>query len=223
MKEILLAGDSVCLRGSTKERRLLFLRRGDPGYFPFVEKILDKSFKIHCLPELGGTSENLLHHIDDWMIKPHYDIIHFNCGLHDIKRWSNSLRDNYSNTENIVHIEKYRENLEKIIIILKEETISKIIWATTTAVIDERHNSMKSRKKRPKKGQGYLRYNRDVLSYNKVAEEIMTRQGVPINDLYRVVEENGRKICLDYAGVHLTVFGCDIVSKAIEDFLVNGN
>jgi len=67
---LLVVGDSICLRGSTNKRRLRFLRRGDPGYYPFVEKILSSSFRVYCLPELGRTSKYLLDHIDEWLIKP---------------------------------------------------------------------------------------------------------------------------------------------------------
>ena len=37
-------------------------------------------------PENGGDSANVLAHLDEWVLKQKPDIVHLNCGLHDLKR-----------------------------------------------------------------------------------------------------------------------------------------
>jgi len=221
LPKVLIAGDSICLRGETPRKRLDFTLLGAPGYYPFVEKLLAGKFRSYCLPENGMHSSNLLIHIDEWMIKPSYDIIHFNCGLHDLKRWTRTIKEDYTSTKNDIPVVQYAANLEEIVRRLKSETTSKIIWATTTPVFEEKHNSMYVIKRRLKSsGRGYLRYEKDVVLYNKVAREVMTGNEIPIDDLHKVVEENEVSRCIGLGGVHLTVFGCNIVAKAVAESIM---
>ena len=105
IRKVLLAGDSISF-----------------GYGPRVRRILDGIFDVENLPENGGPSANLLAHTDEWMIKPNFDIIHFNCGLHDLLVYN-------------VRLEVYESNLEKIVRRLTDETSSVLVWAMTTPVI----------------------------------------------------------------------------------------
>jgi len=185
MPKVLLAGDSISF-----------------GYGPKVAEILRGTFEVQNLPANGGTSANLLAHLEDWMAKPCFDIIHLNCGLHDIatERTTGCHR---------VPASLYQENVERIVLRLKEETHAVLAWATTTPVIYRRHRSHK----------GFDRREGDVLRYNKIASRIMARHNVVIDDLHRVVEQSGRDACIREDGVHMTELGNDLLARSVADFL----
>ncbi len=182
--KVLLAGDSISF-----------------GYGSLVQAILRNKFEVSNLPENGGTSANLLAHIDDWMVKPGYDIIHVNCGLHDIAIECETRRHR-------APLEQYRMNVEEIIRRLKDETSAIIVWATTTPVIDERHTARK----------GFDRHEQDVSVYNEAARRIMLKLNVPINDLHRVIEDAKKEICIGPDGVHMTETGYALLAKAVTEF-----
>ncbi len=69
MKTILLIGDSIRMGYQEKVRQQL----ADWAYVQAPEKN-------------GGTSENILAHLDQWVLSRRADVVHINCGLHDIKR-----------------------------------------------------------------------------------------------------------------------------------------
>lgn len=117
-------------------------------------------------------------------------IIHWNNGLHDVKKAKkNSLQC-------AVPIEEYKSNIEKLFAGLNQTAPGKIIWARTTPVIEQRHNSVKT----------FCRFNKDIDAYNNVADAFMTENGIMINDLHGVIAaEADRYIRED--GVHLVKEG----------------
>jgi len=64
----LLIGDSICM-----------------GYRPLVKQRLEDKVNIIGTDDNGGDSSNLLKNLDEWIIKQNADLIHFNCGLHDLR------------------------------------------------------------------------------------------------------------------------------------------
>lgn len=166
-----------------------------------VKKLLSGIFEIRNLPENGGTSDNLLVHLDEWIIKQEFYLAHLNCGLHD-------LAIDAENNTNRVSPKKYEENIEEIIYRLKKETSTFLIWATTTPVIYDRHHLMKN----------FDRLENDVRIYNRIAVRIMRKHGVLVNDLYSIVEDAGREICISGDGVHFTWFDYDLLAKTIAVF-----
>jgi lysophospholipase L1-like esterase len=192
LPRVLLAGDSISM-----------------GYGPKVKQLLDGVFQVENLPENGGNSGRLLAHVDEWMIRPSYHVIHFNCGLHDMLQGGGAPVG--------VPLDVYAANLEKLVTRLRAETSATLIWATTTPIIDELLNTPPWT---------YRGTESDVLTYNGVARRVMTRHDVPINDLHRVVEEAGKERCIvpadrleDSPGIHLTDSGYDIVAREIAAFL----
>ena len=175
----ILIGDSICM-----------------GYRPLVKRRLSGKIDILGIEGNGGDSGSLLENLDEWMINRDATLIHFNCGLHDLK----CERDKKTYQQ---PLEVYEANLRKIVKRLQEETAMLLIWATTTPVIDERHNAVK----------GFDRYLRDVEAYNKVATAIMTEAGIPIDDLYSVIHNDDAAACLSNDGVHMTERG----NKALTD------
>ncbi len=183
--EVLLAGDSISF-----------------GYGPKVAEALRGRFDVQNLPENGGTSANLLAHLDDWMVKPRFDVIHLNCGLHDLAltRETGCHR---------VPLGRYEEDLQEIIGKLRGKTCSILVWASTTPVIYHRHRSHKV----------FDRREKDVVSYNRVAARVMASHGVAINGLHGVVEEAGRKRCVGEDGVHMTDYGNGVLAGTVVNLL----
>jgi len=182
--KVLLAGDSISF-----------------GYGPGVIEILKDEFEVCNLPGNGGTSANLLSHVDDWILGQDFDAVHLNCGLHDIAFERDRGR-------NRVSIGDYRENLRSIADTIMDGGPG-LSWASTTPVIYLRH-----RRNKP-----FDRKEKDVLSYNRVAAGIMADRGVKIDDLHAVVEGSGRERCIGEDGVHMTEFGNGALSRAVASFI----
>lgn len=110
-----------------------------------------------------------------------YEILLLNCGLHDVR----VDRD----TKKIqIDEETYEKNLNEVIG-LANKMAKKVFWITTTPVNDEIHNKRKF---------GFLRYNKDVLKYNKIADKIMMDNGVSSIDLYKFTSTLGKDIYRDH-------------------------
>lgn len=175
-----LIGDSICM-----------------GYRPLVQQRLSDKIDVLGITGNGGDSDNLLKNLDEWVINREADLVHFNCGLHDLK----FERDTKSYQQ---PIDIYEANLRKIVERLKK-TDKKLIWATTTPVIDERHNKIKP----------FDRYIKDVQAYNKVALAIMNEAGIVIDDLYSVINNDDVEACLMADGVHTTEQGNKLLTDAV--------
>ncbi len=168
LPHVLLIGDSTTIR-----------------YFPFVrDALLDKAIvyrlveyapqRLHSL-FIGGpllrpvncastcTGINML---EEWIGKAHWDIIHFNWGIHDLPR-SEDNRDERKKLA--LAVKKYRKNLETLVIQLEDKgTI--LIFSTTTPV---------------PKDIGYI--GGSVEAYNMEAQELMKEHNIEVNDLYNAI------------------------------------
>ncbi|HEX5270472.1 MAG TPA: hypothetical protein VFW33_08305 [Gemmataceae bacterium] len=78
------------------------------GYAPLVAKRLDGKARVVSVEANGGDSANVLKHLEEWAIRAKPAVIHFNCGLHDLKRFQKDRR--YQ-----VDLERYEANLRQII------------------------------------------------------------------------------------------------------------
>ncbi len=123
------------------------------GYAPVVAEKLKDAAEIVSTPENGGDSANVLKHLDEWVIRRHPDVVHFNAGLHDLKT-------DRKTGEKQVNLDEYQRNLAAIVRRLERETSARLVFATTTPIVDERH------KARPGT---FDRTEADVLAYNRAA------------------------------------------------------
>lgn len=182
LKRVVLVGDSIRM-----------------GYQEAVRRELAGLADIWAPAENGGNSENVLAHLDEWVISRQPDILHLNCGLHDLKK-------EFGAQQAAVPLERYRANLEAIFRRLTEETPrTRLIWATTTPVNEAWHHANKP----------FDRFEADVLAYNRVALEVCQQFAVPVNDLYCVIMEAGRDALLTLDGVHFGEAGKDLLGKAV--------
>ncbi|NLS77172.1 MAG: SGNH/GDSL hydrolase family protein [Chloroflexi bacterium] len=181
MKRVVLIGDSIRI-----------------GYQGVVRRELEGLAEVGSPDQNGGTSQNVLDHLDEWALAPQPDVVHLNCGLHD-------LRKEFGSDQSAVPLDRYQANLEVILRRLRKETHAKVIWALTTPVNEAWHHARKP----------FDRFEADVIAYNRVAAEICQRMAVPMNDLYQVAMRAGRDQILLPDGVHFTPEGYTILGEAV--------
>ncbi|OQA38595.1 MAG: GDSL-like Lipase/Acylhydrolase [Chloroflexi bacterium ADurb.Bin325] len=165
------------------------------GYGPEARELLAGAAQVDTLPENGGDSRNLLARLSGWLGDARYDVIHFNCGLHDIKR-------PHSGAGIQVPIDEYEANLHALVDRLQPRA-ARLIWARITPVVDGQ----------PAAGKDFDRYNADIDAYNRVADRVMAARGVAVDDLHAAVCAAGLAICLADDGVHMTAAGNHVLAR----------
>jgi lysophospholipase L1-like esterase len=144
LPRVLLIGDSISI-----------------GYTLEVRKLLAGKANAHRIPVNGGPTSRGVAELDRWLGTNHWDVIHFNWGLHDLKVMTNGQHQ--------VEFADYEANLRQLVVKLKA-TGAKLIWASTTPVPKGKLN--------PPRGEA------DVVRYNAAALRVMKETGVPVNDLH---------------------------------------
>jgi hypothetical protein len=155
LPNVLLIGDSISI-----------------GYTPYVREELKGKCNVCRIPENGGDSKKALEQFETWMGDNHWDVIHFNTGLHDMKR----ILDNQLDVrgDNVNSPDAYRANLEKYFQRL-EKTGASLIWASTTVVPEGAVGRIKG----------------EEVAYNRIAAEVLQKHpGIRINDLYTLTNTN---------------------------------
>jgi dienelactone hydrolase/lysophospholipase L1-like esterase len=184
LPKVVLIGDSIRL-----------------GYAPrVVERLAGKAVVVSPAAN-GGDSGNVLAHLDEWVIRQQPDVVHWNCGLHDLKR-------SRADGRHQVEIDRYVENLRRIVARIRGETKAALIFADTTPILDERHARRRG---------DFDRVEADVRRYNEAATAIMGELGVPVHDLHWVVEQGGPGAMLGPDGTHETPEGYDRLAEAVAD------
>ena len=184
---------------STRGKALIIGDSISQDYTPHAARILDGEFAVAHNEGNVGNSAQLLANLGSYLAADgDADVIHFNCGLHDI------VRDRDAEGAR-VSLASYRDNLTAIVERLAA-TEKKLIWATTTPVIFERHRH-----------KGFDRRQEDVEQYNAVAHEIVTAAGIPINDLHAAVVAAGTEECLSEDGVHMTDQASEMLGKIVAE------
>ncbi len=171
-------------------------------YAPAAAEALREVAHVELIPDNGGDSTNVLAHLGDWLGGGGWDVVHFNCGLHDLK--FDPEKDAYQ-----VPLEAYEANVREVVAWLQRETSARLVWATITPVVEEWHNACKP----------FLRHERDVEAYNAAALRVVRAAGVEVDDLHAFVVERGvrQMICPD--GVHMTEDGSRALGHEVAGFL----
>ena len=143
------------------------------GYTQYVRKALGRRADVCRVPVNCAETRKMLKNHKLWLGDGDWDVIHFNWGLHDLKRLTPEGKlDKSRKAGNLVPVEEYKENLEKIIQILKK-TEATLIFATTTIV--------------PPEAAG--RIVGDELIYNAAAMEVLRNHPeVIIDDQYTAMK-----------------------------------
>ncbi len=139
------------------------------GYTSYVRKALGRRADVCRVPVNCAETRRMLENHDLWLGDGHWDVIHFNWGLHDLKRLTPEGRlDVTCKADRLVPVKEYKDNLEKIIRILKQ-TGARLVFATTTVI--------------PPEAAG--RVVGDELIYNAAAMEVMKHHPeILIDDQY---------------------------------------
>lgn len=185
MQQLILIGDSIRM-----------------GYQADVIRELANLADVWAPTQNGGNSANILQHLDEWIISRSPDVVHINCGLHD-------LRKDFDTGEPAISINQYESNLRALLKRILAETNCTVTWAMTTPVNEIWHHERK----------GFDRLEADVASYNAVACKVVDDLDIPINDLFRVITDAGRDNYLTPDGVHFTPEGSALLGKAVAEFV----
>lgn len=148
--------------------------------------------------ENNESSNEIVTHISKWICEP-CDIIHINCGLHDI-------RLNQGASQKVSSVTQYQANL-KIIFDFLSRLNCKVIWATSTPFNENVHNQVKESK----------RYLVDIIQYNAVSTELALEYGFVINDLYKHLTDIGYDNLLLDDGLHFNKSGNSLIGQLVSE------
>ncbi|MHC5114486.1 MAG: SGNH/GDSL hydrolase family protein [Planctomycetota bacterium] len=156
LPRVLMLGDSISM-----------------GYHRHVVAALEgEATVVRPRENCAGTTKGV-RKIDEWLLIDGggFDVIHFNFGLHDLKRVKadTGRNSNAPSDPRQAELETYEANLREIVARL-EATGATLIFATTTPV--------------PPGGVRPHRDPEDVERYNAAARRIMAEHGIAIDDLY---------------------------------------
>jgi arylsulfatase A-like enzyme len=197
---------------SDKSRKPHVLILGDSisiGYTPFVRDLLEddavviRPMRTEDKPENCSGTNNGVKQMDRWLKlgDGRWDVIHFNFGLHDLKRVDPQTGKNSKNPEDPHQADpdRYERQVRNIVQKLAK-TGATLIFATTTPVPP-----------------GAVNPYRDVTDpprYNNVARKIMAEHDVAINDLYAFAAARLDKIQRP-ANVHFTPDGSEQLAQQV--------
>jgi lysophospholipase L1-like esterase len=175
--KVLIIGDSISI-----------------GYTPaLIELLKGEATVVHHKGNAGPTG-NGLEKLDEWLGDEHWDLIHFNWGLHDLcyRHPDSKVQGNRDKVRGTLttSLEQYEQNLKRLVGQL-QKTGAKLVWAHTTVV--------------PEGEAG--RFVGDDQKYNRVAAKIMHEQSIPINDLCALTQSFPADMFTAPGNVHFTAEG----------------
>jgi len=170
LPRVLLIGDSVSVCYTLATRELL---KGEAN--------------VHRIPANGGTTTKSLQEIDGWLGEGHWDVIHFNWGLHDLRQLAGTT------------LEQYEQNLRKLVKRL-QATSAKLIWCSSTPLPGDVPRSAQQ--------------TDDLLARNAVAKKIMDENGIAIEDLFTFAKPRLAKIQMPRSA-HFTEEGSKVLAEPI--------
>lgn len=178
LPRVLLIGDSISI-----------------GYTLRVRAALQGRANVHRVPTNCGPSSKGVTDIEGWLRGGRWDVIHFNFGLHDVRRLPTGAIN--------VSPDRYEANLRTLVARLKA-TGASLLWAHTTPVPPQT---------RP--GQ-YPRNPDDIAAYNGIAARVMAEHGVAINDLHAAVLPRIREL-QPADDVHFNSQGYDVLGTRVAE------
>ncbi len=191
-----------------RQSRPVVILIGDSIRLSYQDRVrarLDREAEVWAPEENGQDSRNLLAHLEEWFLGRGADLIHVNCGLHDIKR----PRDGGSGYQ--VPPDAYRKNLARLFDQTQAHTSADLVWASTTPVVESRH--------RQRGNFGFDRFEGDVADYNRIASIEARRRRIAIDPLHDVVRRHGPEDLIGDDGVHFTPEGTEILGDQVAGFI----
>jgi|SRR5581483_1730126 len=165
------------------------------AYYPEVEaKLKGKAYVARLATSKSVGDPALLAEVSLVLSEYHFDVIHFNNGMHG---WGYTEED-------------YRQHFPEFLATIKSGAKdAKLIWATTTPVRTKDHlDQVSDRTER-------------VKARNQIGREIVEKEKIPVDDLFTLVENHPEYWKKD--GVHFEQPGVAAeaaqVAKSVEDVL----
>lgn len=200
----------LSLLGVQKEEKPKILIIGDSisiGYTLFVQEYFSDQAIVKHNPGNAQHTGTGLQKIEEWIGVEDWDLIQINWGLWDLcyrhpdsKEYGNRDKVNGTLTYSL---EEYRANLDSLVTKIQKISDAKLIFVTTTYV--------------PENEAG--RFEKDAKKYNKVANSVMKKHGVTINDLYKPSIAIHREFGQGDADVHYTPEGYKQLGNIVYEFL----
>ena len=164
------------------------------GYTPVVTRLLEGKAAVSRPKANCGSTQTGLANLEKWLGDQRWDVIHFNWGLHDLcyrhpESKVQGNRDKVRGTQAVSPVE-YERNLETLVARL-QRTGARLVFASTTVV--------------PEGEAG--RFTGDEVKYNAIAERVMKRHGIPVNDLHALSRAFGPEFFKGAGDVHFTPEG----------------
>jgi acyl-CoA thioesterase-1 len=174
------------------------------GYTLPVRRRLEGVANV-CRPlENCGDTARGIERIERWLGEGRWAVIHFNFGLHDLKFLD--AKGTYvdpAKGKQVATPAQYADQLRTLVTRLKR-TEAQVIFATTTPV--------------PPGSLGRIAGGEAV--YNAAATAIMAEEGIPVNDLHRLMAED-RPVWQRPANVHYTDAGYDRMAEAVTTSMLS--
>ena len=172
------------------------------GYAPNVAERLAGKATVVSPPANGGDSANVLEHLEEWVIREKPDVVHLNCGLHDLKRSAGrtgatrSSRTGTRRTSGGSSPGSAARPAPR--------------WSSPT-----RRPSWTSGT--PGGGPASIGPTPTCAATTPRPPRSCGEAGVPVHDLYWVVEQAGPERMLGPDGTHYTPEGYDRLAEAVAD------
>jgi acyl-CoA thioesterase-1 len=186
LPRVLLIGDSISM-----------------GYTLPVRAKLEGKANVHRPLENCSSTAHGVANLARWLGSEHWDVVHFNFGLHDLKYLDEAGKYvTPDKGKQVAPIPVYEANLREIVKQLKASG-AQLIFATTT----------------PVPGGSPGRVEGDERGYNEAAVRVMKELGVEVDDLAAFVSAHQAEVQLPH-NVHFTPEGyrklAELVAGAVE-------
>lgn len=166
---------------------------------PFVRERLPQRIRLMSPPVNCESSHKVAECIGDWVPRGEVDLVHINCGLHDIRYDPGRDRP-------VSSAEEYAANLRKTFAHLAASGAA-VVWATSTPIDEAMHNRSKASR----------RYRADLLEYNRLSVSLARDFGFRIHDLHETLSQMALDTLLLPDGVHYNQAGSAWIGRQIAD------
>ena len=189
LPNVLIIGDSISIGYTLQVRQYL---KGKANLY--------RPITADGGPQNGGDAAGGKRSLKKWIGDTKWDVIHFNWGLHDLKRigCENGKSVSRADIPPRVSLEQYKKDLQDCIDIMNASG-AQLIFASTTAY---------------PAGVKPVRLPEDAIKYNEAAKEVMQKNSIPINDLYALTI-NRLKELQSPKNVHFSELGSAVIGKQV--------